>query len=188
MPAHDDAVQQAQAALTEARQRAYQLQQTIDTLQAQVDAHRDGQDATEDIDATIGRLYDLEAELEDYQRDTLPALTAAHSKAQTQELLDQLSSEDSPLLTEDQARELAATQIGALRRELHNTKARLEDNTQRVKQLIDTLQKHPDSYSDKHISFPSPDTVTIHGYTYSAAGADDLRFMAQRAINRTWSN
>ncbi len=184
--ASETALVQAQRQLDKAKQHTRHLQGQLEAHKATLDAHRNG--ATIDLEATRARIEELENELAEHRREALPGLTTAVSQAKAQQVIDRVSSNSTSLLSDHDARALAAAQAGNLRRSLQGAKQRLADNDATVTELIDTLQGDPGIQDNEHVAFPSPGHVTIHGMTYSTTGPDDLHFLAQRALQHTWPN
>lgn len=181
-------LRQAQIDLIEAREYVYELEQKLETLQAELEAHHDGQEGIRDTQGTQALIHALEAELQDYQHNVLPALNTAVSKAHAQQVIHQLSDDDTPLLTADQARDKTAQVALAIRQQLQTARQELEHNAQQVTDLVNTLQQDPGAHDDEQISFPAPGQVSIHGRTYDTTGAEDLYFMAHRAFTQVFTD
>jgi chromosome segregation ATPase len=188
MSTPDNAVAQAQHELNQAKRNARRLDRRLETLQAELESYYDGQENLRDVQTIQAQIYETKTALEDHRRNVLPALRTAVSKAQSQQVIDQITKDNSTLLNAEQVRNKAAEVAFSTRQQLDAAKQELDDNAHQVTQLIDTLQRDPEVQDNEHISFPAPGQVTIHGVTYTATGAHDLHFMAQRAINQTWAN
>jgi len=188
MSTPDNAVVQAQHELDQAKRNARRLDRKLETLQAELESYHNGQENLRDVQTIQAQIYETKTALEEQRRAVLPALKAAVSKAQAQQVIDQISDDNSPVLNAEQVRDKAAEVAFSTRQQLDAAKQELDTNAQHVTELIDVLQRDPEVQDNEHISFPAPGQVTIHGVTYTATGAHDLHFMAQRAINQTWPN